>query len=140
MSEEEVSSEHLDICDVCEQPAFHQCSGCRSAVYCSEKCQAQEWAQDHKDICHLLIECGVKKEDYYDSASDEYDEEEQNDDDEEEDEYHKWKKSGGALADRWRAWRLRKSLRKSRRERRKARRERRKERWRRLFSRRQTKN
>ena len=40
----------MELCDVCEQDADLMCPGCNLAVYCSSKCQANEW-QEHQDVC-----------------------------------------------------------------------------------------
>ena len=45
-------SSDYELCDICEQPAYHQCEKCKVSVCCSEQCQLQDW-EDHKDICHL---------------------------------------------------------------------------------------
>eukprot|EP01117_Protostelium_nocturnum_P010541 TRINITY_DN3790_c3_g1_i1.p1 TRINITY_DN3790_c3_g1~~TRINITY_DN3790_c3_g1_i1.p1 ORF type:complete len:537 (-),score=98.68 TRINITY_DN3790_c3_g1_i1:38-1648(-) len=40
----------IEPCYVCKQPAEKRCSSCRSAVYCSQKCQYQDW-QVHRLVC-----------------------------------------------------------------------------------------
>jgi len=61
-----------ELCDVCDEPAYHICQGCNLAVYCSVECQAKDY-NEHEDICYIA--CGQEKhdEDMYDEDSDEYD-------------------------------------------------------------------
>lgn len=41
------------LCAACGQTALQQCSGCRRAFYCSEKCQLGHWRQ-HKRECRKM--------------------------------------------------------------------------------------
>lgn len=41
------------ICDVCTDKAVYRCSACRTATYCSERCQADGFIT-HKHICSML--------------------------------------------------------------------------------------
>ncbi|KAJ7051101.1 hypothetical protein C8F01DRAFT_1176625, partial [Mycena amicta] len=35
------------------RPHFRQCSGCSARLYCSIRCQQEDWKVSHRDICSL---------------------------------------------------------------------------------------
>jgi len=39
-------------CARCGAPAKSRCSGCKTAVYCSDECQRVDWDSGHKRVCH----------------------------------------------------------------------------------------
>jgi hypothetical protein len=56
----------LDRCEGCEcdnvEEEFHAfpvCAQCKTAVYCSKKCQRAHWKEGHKTTCHPNVTGGV---------------------------------------------------------------------------------
>lgn len=52
------SLESIELCDVCKRIATNMCEGCNFSVYCSEKCQQQDWS-DHQLYCHIAAEYDI---------------------------------------------------------------------------------
>ena len=47
-------------CHTCGQTGFHStCSRCRKVWYCSQDCQAKDWKQGHKVVCHAPATCAI---------------------------------------------------------------------------------
>ncbi|GLU13053.1 hypothetical protein SLE2022_297000 [Rubroshorea leprosula] len=51
-------------CAVCFCPTTTRCSLCKSARYCSGKCQIIHWRQGHKDECYPSTDFATHKEIY----------------------------------------------------------------------------
>lgn len=43
------------LCELCQKPAFLQCTECRVTYYCSTEHQKADWLGIHEKICQLLI-------------------------------------------------------------------------------------
>ncbi|XP_036435057.1 zinc finger MYND domain-containing protein 12 isoform X2 [Colossoma macropomum] len=43
------------LCELCQKPAYLQCSKCRVAFYCDVAHQQADWNSIHKRVCELLI-------------------------------------------------------------------------------------
>lgn len=135
MDSDSISSDHPDICDVCEAPAYNMCKGCELSVYCSKKCQTLDWTiNNHQEICY--IECPSK------SAYDDEDEEEKDDDDEliEAGFFRRMRDRRYRRANRRDRRANRRDRRANRRDRRKERKAMRRERWSNMFRRKKEEN
>jgi len=43
------------LCELCQKPAFVQCTDCRVTYYCGQEHQKADWLGIHEKICQLLI-------------------------------------------------------------------------------------
>jgi len=43
------------LCELCQKPAYLQCTSCRVTYYCSEEHQKVDWVGIHEKICLLLL-------------------------------------------------------------------------------------
>lgn len=43
------------LCELCQKPAYLQCTTCRVTYYCSEEHQKVDWVGIHEKICSLLL-------------------------------------------------------------------------------------
>lgn len=43
------------LCELCQKPAYLQCTSCRVTYYCSEEHQKVDWVGIHEKICSLLV-------------------------------------------------------------------------------------
>ena len=52
----------------CNQKADRQCSGCKTAIYCSEKCQRSKWSS-HQTLCRAINKLEQRERDNTDQDS-----------------------------------------------------------------------
>lgn len=43
------------VCELCQKPAFNQCTSCKVTYYCGVEHQKSDWLGIHEKICQLLI-------------------------------------------------------------------------------------
>ena len=44
------------LCQYCDNPAAHACTGCEVTFYCCENCQTRSWTEEeHRLLCHVSV-------------------------------------------------------------------------------------